>query len=78
MTLTKWDQLAGHELFRSLGVEPLSDGFDGAYLTAKAGARTAPLKSFLLDQRIISGLGNIYVCEALHRAGCRRWPPPRR
>jgi formamidopyrimidine-DNA glycosylase len=68
MTLTNWEQLASHELFRSLGVEPLSDGFDGAYLTAKAGARTAPLKSFLLDQKIISGLGNIYVCEALHRA----------
>ncbi len=60
--------LGEHPAFRDLGVEPLSDEFDAARLAAVlAGART-PLKSALLDQTRIAGLGNIYVCEALHRA----------
>lgn len=60
---------AAHPLCTNLGVEPLGNQFDGAYLAAKAAGRRADLKSFLLDQRIVAGLGNIYVSEALHRAG---------
>ena len=53
---------------RDLGVEPLSNHFDaGALRDALAGSK-APLKAALLDQKRIAGLGNIYVCEALHRA----------
>ncbi|HYA72935.1 MAG TPA: bifunctional DNA-formamidopyrimidine glycosylase/DNA-(apurinic or apyrimidinic site) lyase [Roseiarcus sp.] len=68
MTLAPTKGLAEHPLFRDLGVEPLSAAFDAARLAARlAGARTS-LKSALLDQKRIAGLGNIYVCEALHRA----------
>jgi len=68
MTLAATDALEDHPLFRDLGIEPLGASFDAARLSALlAGART-PLKSALLDQRRIAGLGNIYVCESLHRA----------
>lgn len=57
-----------HPWFAGLGPEPLSDGFDAARLAhAFEGRRQGP-KTLLLDQRIVAGLGNIYVCEALHRA----------
>jgi len=52
-----------------LGAEPLTSGFTPAYLRAQARGRTAPVKSFILDQRRIAGVGNIYADEALHRAG---------
>jgi len=52
-----------------LGPEPLSPGLDGAYLRGALAGRLAPIKALLLDQRIVAGLGNIYVCEALHMAG---------
>ncbi len=55
--------------FAGLGVEPLSNAFHADHLAWKARGRTTDLKAFLLDQRIVAGLGNIYVCEALHRAG---------
>ena len=59
---------AAHARFRALGVEPLGAEFTPAFLAERlAGARTS-LKSFLLNQRHIAGLGNIYVCEALYRA----------
>ena len=68
MILAPTASLADHPAFRNLGVEPLSEDFDAAHLAAVLeGART-PLKSALLDQTRIAGLGNIYVCEALHRA----------
>jgi len=68
MTLAATDTLDAHPLFRDLGVEPLGEEFNAERLAALlAGART-PLKSALLDQRRIAGLGNIYVCEALYRA----------
>ena len=51
-----------------LGVEPLGNGFNADYLADKLRARRTPLKAALLDQRIVAGLGNIYVCEALYRA----------
>jgi formamidopyrimidine-DNA glycosylase len=52
-----------------LGLEPLSDDFDGRALRALAKDRRAPVKAFLLDQRHVAGVGNIYADEALHRAG---------
>lgn len=55
--------------FAALGPEPLSDAFDGTYLVKALDGRIAPIKALLLDQRIVAGLGNIYVCEALHMAG---------
>lgn len=53
---------------RSLGPEPLGPNFDSPYLVDAFTGRIASVKSLLLDQRIVAGLGNIYVCEALHRA----------
>src|SRR5205085_851307 len=54
--------------FAGLGVEPLSAALSAAYLAERARGRKADLKAFLMDQRIVAGLGNIYVCEALFRA----------
>jgi formamidopyrimidine-DNA glycosylase len=58
-----------HELLRDLGPEPLSDAFDGEYLFALSRGRKAPVKVFLMDQRVVVGVGNIYVAEALFAAG---------
>ena len=58
-----------HWLLRDLGPEPLGNNFDGPYLAARLKSKGSPIKTTLLDQRIVSGLGNIYVCEVLHRAG---------
>lgn len=54
---------------KKLGPEPLSNTFSAAYLDEVLAGRNTPIKSALLDQSIIAGLGNIYVCEALYRAG---------
>jgi formamidopyrimidine-DNA glycosylase len=64
-------QAAGteHELLRGLGPEPLSEGFDGDWLFARSRGRSAPVKTFLMDQRIVVGVGNIYAAESLFRAG---------
>jgi formamidopyrimidine-DNA glycosylase len=69
MTLFPLDAMASHPLFKDLGVEPLSDALSPAFLTKRASGKAQSLKAFLLDQRVIAGLGNIYVCEALFRAG---------
>jgi formamidopyrimidine-DNA glycosylase len=61
-------EAARHPLLAGLGPEPLEPGFDGRTLAAALAGRLTPLKAALLDQRIVAGLGNIYVCEALHRA----------
>lgn len=58
-----------HPLLAKLGPEPLGNTFDETYLTEALKGRNTPIKSALLDQRIVAGLGNIYVCEALFRAG---------
>jgi len=55
--------------FATMGPEPLGEQFNGAYLKAVTKDRKAPIKQLLLDQRNVAGLGNIYVCEALHMAG---------
>ncbi len=58
-----------HWLLREIGPEPLGNGFDETHLTARFAGRNTPVKAALLDQRLVAGLGNIYVCEMLHRAG---------
>ena len=58
-----------HWLIRDLGPEPLGNAFNETYLVERLKGRNMPIKSALLDQRIVSGLGNIYVCEVLFRAG---------
>jgi len=60
---------AQHPLLSGLGPEPLEPEFDGDYLAGAFAGKMTPIKSALLDQRIVAGLGNIYVCEALFRAG---------
>ncbi len=69
MDLVRSEALESHPRLRALGDEPLAQEFDAARLAALLGGSRAPLKAALLDQKRIAGLGNIYVCEALFRAG---------
>ena len=69
MDLIDTKNLFNHKLIKSLGPEPLGNEFNTPYLHSKLKGKAAPIKSALLDQRIVSGLGNIYVCESLWRAG---------
>ena len=58
-----------HEPFlKDIGPEPLGNAFDAAMLAGALAGKKTSLKAALLDQRVVAGLGNIYVCEALHRA----------
>ncbi len=68
MLLIETAELDEHKLFKGLGVEPLSAALDAAHLAGALKGKKTPIKSALLDQRVIAGLGNIYVCEALYRA----------
>jgi formamidopyrimidine-DNA glycosylase len=67
--LVPTDRLEETEPFAKMGPEPLGPDFTGARLAEALTGRIAPIKAMLLDQRIVAGLGNIYVCEALHMAG---------
>jgi formamidopyrimidine-DNA glycosylase len=58
-----------HALLQGLGPEPLSAGFDGGYLHALSRGRKASVKTFLMDQAVVVGVGNIYAAESLFRAG---------
>ena len=69
MDLMATDTAEAHPLLAKLGPEPLGNQFDEPYLVAALAGKNTPVKSALLDQRIVAGLGNIYVCEALFRAG---------
>jgi formamidopyrimidine-DNA glycosylase len=69
LDLVATEALDSHEPFVRMGPEPLSDQFSGAALEQALAGRSAPVKAMLLDQRMVAGLGNIYVCEALHMAG---------
>ena len=69
MLLVPEPEIQSHAMICKLGVEPLDENLSAGYLAQAANGRRTDLKAFLLDQRIIAGLGNIYVCEALHRAG---------
>jgi formamidopyrimidine-DNA glycosylase len=68
MTLVATSQLESDKLFKGMGAEPLSEKFNAAYLQKALDGKKTPIKSALLDQRLIAGLGNIYVCEALFRS----------
>ena len=68
MLLVEPQERDSHPLLRDLGIEPLGEELTAAHLAAKARGKRTDLKAFLLDQRIIAGLGNIYVSEALFRA----------
>jgi formamidopyrimidine-DNA glycosylase len=69
LDLVRTDEVPAYEPFVKMGPEPLGDAFSAPYLLAALEGRSAPIKAMLLDQRIVAGLGNIYVCEALHMAG---------
>lgn len=66
--LVRTDEIAAYKPFMSMGPEPLGEAFTAEYLKAALKGRSASIKLLLLDQRIVAGLGNIYVCEALHLA----------
>jgi formamidopyrimidine-DNA glycosylase len=68
MDLAKTAALDSHPLFAELGPEPLDEAFTPAVLSTALKGKKTPIKSALLDQRVVAGLGNIYVCEALFRA----------
>ena len=68
MGLVPTAHLADHPWFKGMGPEPLGPDFNAAYLAGALEGRSQAIKTLLLDQRIVAGLGNIYVCEALHRA----------
>ena len=69
MALVDTGRLEEDKLFKGIGIEPLSKEFHCTYLVNALEGKKTPIKSALLDQRLIAGLGNIYVCEALFRAG---------
>jgi formamidopyrimidine-DNA glycosylase len=75
MKLVPRSALAEDPLMRAIGPEPLGNEFDAAMLARACAGKKTSLKSALSDQRVVAGLGNIYVCEALHRA---RLSPKRR
>ncbi|MEX0339127.1 MAG: bifunctional DNA-formamidopyrimidine glycosylase/DNA-(apurinic or apyrimidinic site) lyase [Arenibacterium sp.] len=68
MDLMATAEAENHKLLSSLGPEPLGNAFNEAHLIAAFKGRKMPVKAALLDQRVVAGLGNIYVCEALYRA----------
>ena len=68
MLLVPRAELAEHPLMREVGPEPLGNEFSAALLAAKCQGKRTSLKAALSDQKVVAGLGNIYVCEALHRA----------
>ncbi|WP_226779899.1 bifunctional DNA-formamidopyrimidine glycosylase/DNA-(apurinic or apyrimidinic site) lyase [Oceaniglobus trochenteri] len=69
MDLWPTDRIEDHWLIAKLGPEPFSNTFDETYLAERLRSRRTPVKTALLDQGIVAGLGNIYVCETLFRAG---------
>jgi len=68
MKIIARQELEQEPLLRALGPEPLGNAFDAAMLARACQGKKTSLKAALSDQRIVAGLGNIYVCEALHRA----------
>jgi formamidopyrimidine-DNA glycosylase len=75
MLLVARSELSEHPLMREVGPEPLGNAFDAALLARACAGKKTSLKAALSDQKVVAGLGNIYVCEALHRA---RLSPKRR
>jgi formamidopyrimidine-DNA glycosylase len=68
MLLVPRGELAEHPLMREVGPEPLGNAFDATMLARACAGKKTNLKAALSDQKVVAGLGNIYVCEALHRA----------
>jgi formamidopyrimidine-DNA glycosylase len=68
MDLVETENLDSRAPFAGMGPEPLGDSFDAAHLARAFAGRRQGAKTLLLDQAVVAGLGNIYVCEALHRA----------
>ena len=68
MKLIRRAELEQEPLLRALGPEPLGNAFDAALLAGACAGKKTSLKAALSDQRVVAGLGNIYVCEALYRA----------
>ena len=68
MDMMPTDGAENHALLAALGPEPLGNGFHPEYLVSALKGRNTTMKAVLLDQKIVAGLGNIYVCEALWRA----------
>ena len=68
MDLVETANLERHPRFAAMGPEPLGEAFDASHLARAFAGRRQGAKSLLLDQSVVAGLGNIYVCEALHRA----------
>lgn len=69
MDLVEADKLAQHPLLAHLGPEPLGNAFSGPALAERLAYKRTPIKAALMDQRVVAGLGNIYVCESLFFAG---------
>lgn len=69
MDLIRGADLEAHALFKGLGIEPLSEELTPAWLAARLKGKATSIKAALIDQGLIAGLGNIYACEALFRAG---------
>lgn len=69
MTLCDTGRLDSHPLLAQMGLEPLDGALTGDRLSALMEGRNTPIKAALLDQKLVAGLGNIYVCEALFAAG---------
>ena len=69
MDLTTADELKDHRMLKSLGPEPLGNAFNAEALDHALTGKRSPIKAALLDQKNVAGLGNIYICEALYRAG---------
>ncbi len=69
MLLGQTNRINEHPLLMKLGIEPTGNALSGDAIAALFAGKKSPLKAALLDQRLIAGLGNIYVCEALWRSG---------
>lgn len=68
MTICNEEDLEGHKLFKDMAAEPLGNEFNGEYLHDKIKKSNSAIKALLLNQKVVVGLGNIYVCEALNMA----------
>ena len=68
MTLCGESEVDGHRLLARIGPDPLGNAFNGPFLAERLAGKRSPIKAALLDQTVVAGLGNIYVCEALYGA----------
>jgi formamidopyrimidine-DNA glycosylase len=69
ITMCREDEVDSHRLLAKMGPDPLGNAFNGPFLAERLAGKRSPIKAALLDQKIVAGLGNIYVCEALYYSG---------